>query len=119
MLTRAQNSCLPRQFHRIHEVQVNVTSECVLQASVEIRTTHLAGKVKLQEKEYLELLIYTMGKPMFHVLNKKKAEIVKEISRMLKCSSEPLPARRITRVTGLCIFLLKAVGSTHLSFLLS
>ena len=36
-----------------------------------------------QEKEYLDLLIRTVNQPIFHISNKQKVEVAKEISRML------------------------------------
>ena len=67
-----------------------------------------------QEKEFLGLLVRTINRLMFHVPHKKKVEVAKEISRMLKRRMEPLPARRVARVAGLCISLSKAVGPTRL-----
>ena len=67
-----------------------------------------------QEKEFLGLLVKTKGRPMFHVPNRKKSDVTKEISRLLARRNEPLPARRVARVAGLCISLSRAVGPTRL-----
>jgi hypothetical protein len=67
-----------------------------------------------QAKEFLGLMVKTVERPMFYVPSKKKIEVTKEISRLLKKRSELLPARRVARVAGLCISLSRAVGPTRL-----
>ncbi len=65
-------------------------------------------------KEFLGLNISTEGKPMFFVPMRKKTEVAKEISRLIAKSKEPISARRVARVAGLCISLSRAIGPTRL-----
>ncbi len=101
-LTRNNSTILRRKFLKLlKNLGLHISRE---KSSLELEKT----------KEFLGLLVQTEGKAMFCVPPKKKILVTKEISRMLEKSDQPLPARRVARVVGLCISLSRAVGLTRL-----
>jgi hypothetical protein len=57
----------------------------------------------LKEKDFLKLVVWTIGRTMFLILKIKKIKITKEIMRLITRSNRPLSARKVARIAGLCI----------------
>jgi tetrahydromethanopterin S-methyltransferase subunit F len=67
-----------------------------------------------KEKDFLGLVVWTMGRVMFLVPKAKKIKVTKEIMRLIVRSNGLLSARKVARIAGLCISLSQAVGLMRL-----